>query len=220
MEALLRLTLVPLLGTSAQELIDYANKNLSPDAAAAANAVAGQMTRNDVRATMWAIQEVAMTLGTQRDQRSYSTGMQNAFNCSDELAFTSLDVAKADVAKTPYPQLVAFPVKGNEQTLLTCLSYPSALDASVTKPVISDIPTLLYVGSLDNETPVNWGKEVAKGLSRSTLVEWRNQGHVAAAKDPKFCVGDIAAEFLADPSSSPDLTCAQSEEFKLHFVLP
>ena len=178
------------------------------------------LTRNEVRATMWGIQDVAMALGTVRDERNYSSGMQNALNCSDELAFTSLDVAKADVAKTRFPELVAFPVEVNEQTLLSCLSYPTALDRTVTEPVVSDIPTLLYVGPLDNETPAGWGREVANGLSRSTLVEWGNQGHVAAAHDPKFCVGDIASAFLADPSSKPDLTCAQSEEFNPQFVLP
>jgi pimeloyl-ACP methyl ester carboxylesterase len=220
MEALLRLAVVPNTGTTPQDLVDYANGNLSPEAAEAANAVAGEMTRNDVRTTMWGIQDVAMALGTTPDQRAYSTGMQNAINCSDDVAFTSLDVAKSDVAQTPYPQLVAFPVEANEQVLLTCLSYPTALDESVTDPVVSDIPALLYLGPLDNETPINWGREVAKGLSRSTVVEWENQGHVAAAKDPKLCVGDIAAAFLADPASEPDLACAQSDEFTLQFVLP
>jgi pimeloyl-ACP methyl ester carboxylesterase len=220
MEALLRLTVVPNTGTTAQDLVDYANGNLSTEAAEAANAVAGEMARNDVRATMWGIQDVAMALGTTPDQRAYSTGMQNAINCSDDVAFTSLDVAKADVAQTPYPQLIAFPVEANEQVLLTCLSYPTALDESVTDPVVSDIPALLYLGPLDNETPITWGREVAKGLSRSTVVEWANQGHVAAAKDPKLCVGDIASEFLADPAGEPDLTCAQSDEFTLQFVLP
>jgi pimeloyl-ACP methyl ester carboxylesterase len=219
MEALLRLAAVPNIGTTAEELVAYADGNLSPDAATAANAIAAQMTRNDVRATMWGIQDVSMLLGTQPDQRAYSTGMQNAVNCSDELAFTSIEVAEADVAQTPYPQLVAFPVEANQQTLLTCLSYPTALDERVTEPVVSDIPALLYLGPLDNETPVGWGREVAKGLRRSTVVQWDNQGHVAAAKDPAFCPGDIAAAFLADPASEPDLECAQSDEYELQFVL-
>jgi len=219
MEALLRLAVVPNTGTSPQSLVAYANQNLSPDAAAAANALAAGMSRNDVRATMWDIQDVAMTLGTEKDNRAYSSGMQTAVNCSDELAFTSLDVAKADVAQTRFPQLIAFPLEANEQTLLSCLSYPTALDRSVTEPVVSSIPTLLYLGPLDNETPVAWGREVARGLSRSTVVEWANQGHVAAAKDPKFCVGDIAAAFLSDPAAAPDLSCSRSADFTLQFVL-
>jgi hypothetical protein len=145
--------------------------------------------------------------------------MQNAVNCSDELAFTSIEVAEADVAQTPYPQLVAFPVEANQQTLLTCLSYPTALDERVTEPVVSDIPALLYLGPLDNETPVSWGREVAKGLNRSTVVQWDNQGHVAAAKDPALCPGDIAAAFLADPASEPALDCAQDDAYRLSFVL-
>jgi pimeloyl-ACP methyl ester carboxylesterase len=220
MEALLRLAAAPNSGTTAEELVAYADGNLSPEAAEAANAIAGQMTRNDVRATMWGIQDVAMLLGTEPDQRAYSTGMQNAVSCSDELAFTSIEVAEADVAQTPYPQLIAFPVEANQQTLLTCLTYPTALDESVTEPVVSDIPALLYLGPLDNETPVSWGREVAKGLSRSTVVEWDNQGHVAAAKDPEYCPGDIAAAFLGDPASEPDLSCAEADEYTLQFVLP
>jgi pimeloyl-ACP methyl ester carboxylesterase len=220
MEKLLRLSVVPNQGTSAQELIDFANGNLSPEAAAGANAIAERMTRDDVRATLWGIQDIAMALGNERDVRSYSAGMQNAVNCSDELAFTPIDVAEADVAKTSFPQLVAFPVEVNQQTLLTCLSYPSELDRSVMDPVASDIPALVYVSSLDNETPVGWGALASEGFTARTLVEWRNIGHVAAAHDPKYCAGDIAAAFLADPSSPPDTSCSEADDYRIAFVLP
>ncbi len=52
------------------------------------------------------------------------------------------------------------------------------------------------------------------------MVEWQNQGHIAAAHDPQFCAGDIAAAFLDNPDREPDLTCAQSDAYKLKFVLP
>jgi len=52
------------------------------------------------------------------------------------------------------------------------------------------------------------------------VVEWQNQGHVAAAHDPKYCAGDIAAAFLDDPTRKPNLTCAQSDAYKLKFTLP
>lgn len=220
MEALLRLAVAPNTGTSKQALIDYADKNLSPEAAKAADAIVERMTRHDVRATMWGIQDVAMALGNERDARSYSAGLQNAVNCSDELAFTSLDIAKADVAKTAYPELVALPVEVNEQSLLTCLSYPSALDKSVMDPVTSAIPALVYVESLDNETPVGWGALASKGFGSSTLVEWQTAGHVVASHDDKLCAGDIAAAFLADPATKPDVSCSQDPRYKLSFVTP
>jgi pimeloyl-ACP methyl ester carboxylesterase len=145
--------------------------------------------------------------------------MSYAFNCSDDLAFSSLDVAKENLKRSPYPQLAAFPMSFNKQVLLTCLSFPTALDVSVTDPVVNDIPSLLFLGSLDNETPIDWGRSVAEGLSNSTVVEWQNQGHVAAALDPKLCAADIAAAFLDDPSKTPDLACSQADAYKNAFVL-
>jgi pimeloyl-ACP methyl ester carboxylesterase len=219
MEALLRLSVVPNTGTSAQQLTDFADANLSSSAAATADELVATMTRNDVRATMWSIQDVAMNLSATPDSRSYSDAMSFAFNCSDELAFTPLSVAKENLEQTPYPQLAAFPMSFNKQVLLSCLAYPTTLDRSVTDPVVSDIPSLLYLGRLDNETPIDWGRAVAKGLGNATVVEWENLGHVVAALDPKLCAAGIAAAFLDDPSTKPDLTCAQAADYTNAFVL-
>ena len=205
-EKLLRLSVLPNAGSSAQQLLDYSKANLSPESAKIADSLVAKMTRNDVRLTMWNIQDVAMTLGDPNDTRSDSMGMQFAFNCADELAFSSLDQAKEELARTPYPQLAAYPPQFNEQILAGCVAYPTPLDKSVTQPVQSDIPTLIYVNALDNETPAEWGRTVAKGLARSTTVEWANTGHIAAAHDPALCAGDIVAAFIADPSSTPDIT--------------
>lgn len=161
-----------------------------------------------------------MTLGDPNDDRKDSMGMQFAFNCADELAFSSLDQAKEELARTPYPQLAAYPPQFNEQILASCVAYPTPLDASVTQPVQSDIPTLVYVNALDNETPAEWGRVVAKGLSRSTTVEWRNTGHIAAAHDQAFCAGDTVAAFLTDPTAAPDVSCAQKAAYQLQFELP
>ena len=220
MEALLHLSVVPNTGTTAQQLIDYATTYLSPSAATAANAVVGHMTRNDVRSTLWGIQDIVMMLGSKPDSRHVSNGMTNAFNCADEVAFTSLDAAQEYVEDSPYPQLLTLPMAVNELYIDNCLSYPTTLDRSVTDPVVSDIPTLIYLGQLDTQTPVSWGRGVAKGLSRSRVVEWNNMGHIAISHDQKHCAGDIAAAFLDDPIRKPDLTCAQSDAYKLKFALP
>jgi hypothetical protein len=220
MEALLQLSVVPNKGTTVKELTDYATAALSPSAATAANAVAGQMTRNDVRATMWSIQDVAMMLGATPDSRAFSDGMQTAVNCASEIAFSSLDQAEAALAEAAYPQLAVFPMEVAERSLASCVAYPTTLDRSVTDPVVSDIPTLLFLSALDNETPIDWGRSVAQELGNATVVEWENQGHIAAAHDDKLCAGAIASDFLSDPSEAPDLTCAQSDAYKIKFVLP
>jgi pimeloyl-ACP methyl ester carboxylesterase len=220
METLLRLTVLPNTGTTAGPLTEYAAAYLSPAAAEAADAVVAQMSRNDVRATMWGIQDIAMLLGAKQDARSASDGMTNAFNCSDEVAFSSLDDAQGYLDRSPFPQLTVLPFIYNEQFLASCVAYPSALDASVTEPVVSDIPALVYLGQLDTQTPVTWGREVAGTLGDATVVEWPNQGHIAITHDQGLCAGTIAAAFLADPAAEPDLSCAAKDDYTVKFVLP
>ena len=161
-----------------------------------------------------------MTLGTPNDIRSYSYGMQYAMNCADELAFASLDQGKEDLARSPYPQLAAFPLALNEQWLLGCTAYPKPLDKSVTEAVTSDIPTLVYIEALDDETPAQWGRDATQGLSKRTVVEWKNNGHVIAAHDPKLCAGDIAAAFLADPGAEVDTSCTKAPDYQMAWQLP
>lgn len=219
-EKLLRLSVLPNAGSSAQQLLDYSKANMTPDSAKIADSLVAKMTRADVRSTMWFIQDVAMTLGDPNDERQDSLGMQFSFNCQDELAFSSLDQAQAELARTPYPQLAAYPPEFNEQILASCVAYPKPLDKSVTNPVQSDIPTLVYVDALDNETPAEWGRTVAKGLSRSTTVEWANSGHIAMAHDQAYCAGSTVASFLADPTTTPDVSCTKGAAYRLAFELP
>jgi pimeloyl-ACP methyl ester carboxylesterase len=112
------------------------------------------------------------------------------------------------------------PIEFAERSLASCVAYPTTLDRSVIEPVKSDIPTLLFLGALDNETPIDWGRSVAKDLGKATVVEWKNLGHIATAHDPKLCPGAIAADFLADPSKALALACMQADDYKIDFVLP
>ena len=107
---------------------------------------------------------------------------------------------------------LVLPMAINEQYIANCLAYPTTLDRSVTDPVVSDIPTLLFLGQLDTQTPISWGRGVAEGLSRSTRGRVEQHGPHRGSHDPKHCAGDIAAAFLDDPTRKPDLTCAQSDD--------
>jgi pimeloyl-ACP methyl ester carboxylesterase len=220
MEDLLYLSVLPNTGTDAQVLVDFADEHLSPSAAEAANAVAALMTHNDARATLWHIQNVAMTLGANPDSRSMSIGMFLAVDCTEEVDFSSLENAQAYLDASPYPQLLAKSLAWTEMWINSCLAFPTTLDESVTDPVISDIPALLFLGQLDTQTPVTWGRFVAEGLSRDVVVEWNIFGHVAANHDLYTCAGDIAAAFLDDPTREPNLSCSQSDRYRLQFTLP
>ena len=169
---------------------------------------------------MWDIQDMAMLLGAKPETRASSNGMTQAFNCSDEVAFSSLDDAQAYLDQSPFPQLTVLPFIYNEQFLASCVAFPSALDRSVTEPVVSDVPALMYLGQLDTQTPITWGREVARTLGDVTVVEWPNQGHIAITHDQAICAGAIAAAFLADPTAELDTSCAASDGYKVKFALP
>jgi pimeloyl-ACP methyl ester carboxylesterase len=219
MEDLITLSVVPNIGVDAQVLIDYANEHLSAEAAAAANAVVAQMSHSDVRKTMWMIQDVAMKLGAP-EARTSSSVEQSAVNCAEDIAFTTPEESEAYLAGSPFPQLLTLPVEVNNTIFKGCEFYPKPLDESVSEPVMSDIPTLVFQQALDVQTPVSWAQAILANLRTGYYVEWANMGHVAAGHDTFGCVGDIAAAFLDNPQRAPDSSCSQNEQYKLTFVLP
>ena len=218
--SLVVLSVVPNKGTDAQALVDFADKHLSAQAAQAADALVGQMARGDVRRTMWTIQDIAMRLGAQ-ESRFISHVMQRTVNCAEDVSFSSMEDAQAAADAAAYPELFVWPIEDNQLYLTQCAAYPSNLEESVTDPVVSDIPTLIFTEALDVHTPVTWGPAVADGLRNSYELVWPNMGHIAFGHDMQgACAGDIAAAFFDNPARQPNFDCAQSEKYKLHFVLP
>lgn len=212
-------SVLPTNGADAQALVDFATERLTPAAALPASAMATQMSRDDIRSTMWKIQNIAMRLGAP-DDRSFSTVLQNVVNCAEDGSFATVEVAQAAADAVAFP-LLNGPAEASEILIQQCAAFPSNLDASVTEPVVSDIPTLIYVEAIDTNTPMEWGSVVAEGLSNSYFVQWNNMGHVAFGHDVHdACAGDIAAAFLDNPAREPNVSCAQSERYQLDFVLP
>ncbi|MCU0501600.1 MAG: alpha/beta hydrolase [Anaerolineae bacterium] len=219
MEDLITLSVVPNMGADAQNLIDYANEHLSAEAAKAANAVVAQMSNHDVRKTLWGIQDIAMNLGGP-ESRANSSTLQFALNCAEDTAFTTPEEARAYLKSSPFPQLVLFSAETNDMLFKSCEFYPKPLDKSVIQPVKSDIPTLVFQSALDVQTPLSWAQPILKTLNKGYYAEWSNLGHVVAGHDYRGCAGDIAAAFVDNPGQQPNITCSQSEDYKLKFELP
>ena len=177
------------------------------------------MTHHDVRKTLWAIQDVAMKLGNPESRHS-SAVQQNAVNCAEDLAFTTIEESQAYLEASPFPQLLTLPVEVNNLLFQSCEFYPKPLDESVAAPVMSDIPTLVFQEALDVQTPLSWAQDILATLNTGYYVEWPNAGHVVAGKDYHGCAGDIAAAFLDNPTREPNASCAQGEDYMLKFVLP
>jgi pimeloyl-ACP methyl ester carboxylesterase len=87
-----------------------------------------------------------------------------------------------------------------------CATYrPGFAEPSFFAPVASDIPTLIYAGSLDPATPVIDAYQSMRFLVRATLVEVQGTAHGPMPLDD--CTRGIAAAFLADPSAPPATEC-------------
>ena len=54
----------------------------------------------------------------------------------------------------------------------SCEFYPKPLDKSVSQPVKSDIPTLVFQSAMDVQTPLSWAQAILKTLNKGYYVEW------------------------------------------------
>ncbi len=107
-------------------------------------------------------------------------------------------------ARGLYPALV--PAAPDDSWDRLCATYrPGFADPSFFAPVASDIPTLIYAGSLDPATPVIDAYQSMRFLSRATLVEVEGTAHGPMPIDE--CTRAIATAFLADPAAPLNTEC-------------
>lgn len=87
-----------------------------------------------------------------------------------------------------------------------CASFrPGYAPAAFFAPVASDIPTLMYAGSLDPATPSIDAYQAGRLLTRATLVEAPGASHGPIAVDE--CMIAIGRAFLMNPDTAPNLGC-------------
>jgi len=107
-------------------------------------------------------------------------------------------------ARSLYPVLV--PAAPDDSWDKLCATYrPGFADPAFFAPVASDIPTLIYAGSLDPATPVVDAYQSTRFLRRATLVEVSGTAHGPMPVDD--CTRGIATAFLANPSAPPATGC-------------
>ena len=220
---LVELSLVPLQPTGASALVDFAEAHLTPDTAKSVNALATAMNRQQVRETYWSIQDIAEKMsggGERSGVPGVAMGMLNAVNCAEDVGLFPPEVAEEFVARTPYPGIGVQSVDTYRIMYAACGLLPSPFSqAEITAPVQSDVPVLIFSEGMDSQTPVTQGSIVAETLPNSILHIWPSEGHVIASRSPDGCAGAIAAAFLDDPMTRPDVSCAQDDYYRVPFDL-
>ena len=83
-------------------------------------------------------------------------------------------------------------------------------DSMEGKPVLSDVPALLYSGELDPATPASWALSMAQYFPNAWTREWDGIAHGVLTSSS--CADLVAAVFLSDPGQDPFyLTCLERE---------
>ena len=134
--------------------------------------------------------------------RSQAEGMYFSVSCAEEYFYTEPDV---DGVR---PLLAEEEEASTDVINQVCADWNvPRLDAAADDPVVSDIPALLISGNFDPITPPPYGEEVASHLSNATTVVFPVNGHGAF---PGECSGQIIKDFLNNPATAPDTSCAAS----------
>ena len=89
-----------------------------------------------------------------------------------------------------------------------CEQWPVAPSPpSVGEPVTSDLPVLLLSGRFDPITPPDFAAAAAEHLAAATLVVRDGSSHGTWGFDG--CINRIVDDFVADPGSPVDTSCAE-----------
>jgi len=134
--------------------------------------------------------------------------------CAEEIVFDSegsLDEAEQGV---PQPIVDAWGAVNGPLFLDLCEFWEVEPRPSIERePVESDIPALVLSGQFDPATPPSYGERAAANLSNSQYLLFPGVGHgvlrsVTREDDSPRCAQQVVVDFLADPASPVDGSCA------------
>jgi pimeloyl-ACP methyl ester carboxylesterase len=134
-------------------------------------------------------------------------GMQMSVQCAEEFPLNAPEEAYA-AAQGVQPQIAAFYPASVQPLFAVCTEWLSAApDLRENQPVSSDVPALILAGDQDPITPPDWGRMVARDLSRSYFYEFAGRGHWVTRSSS--CALSMALAFWNDPTVDPGYVCPQ-----------
>jgi pimeloyl-ACP methyl ester carboxylesterase len=137
---------------------------------------------------------------------SFTDGMYYSVECNEEYPFNELDVAEESIDDLAFPQFGPSGLATSVQIDAICSEWPAGeSDPIENEPVVSDIPTLVFAGEWDIQTPPSWGPLVAEGLSNGQMVMVPMSGHGVIRYSQ--CANDIAVSFTDDPTETLNSAC-------------
>lgn len=142
-------------------------------------------------------------------------GMYYSVECHEAVIFGDYDAAAELVAD--YPEAVTEGLlDGLEESFAICELWGAGDGGAVeSRPVFSEIPTLITAGEYDPVTPSRWSKLAAETLPNSFYVEMPRGGHGVTFVDE--CGERIVRAFLNRPDRRPSTSCMEDEYYPFVF---
>ncbi len=126
--------------------------------------------------------------------------------CNEEIPFQRFEETLRVAQGLEIPELGLNTVPAMAGIFASCEVWPSGRAPEIEgRPVASDIPTMIFAGAYDLQTPVSWNKSAFVHLPNASFVLFPMAGHGAILYSD--CAAGIANAFIADPRAIPDESC-------------
>jgi pimeloyl-ACP methyl ester carboxylesterase len=155
--------------------------------------------------------------GYETDLVAANDGMGLAINCNRDARFPELR-----------EQLLAVQEQGASAAALAglylryldaCAPWKTDPDAiAVPEPVVSDVPTLFFVGEWDPSTPLALAEQAAASLSNPTIVVFPGQGHSVLLSADNPCPAALLNNFVSNPDALLNTACVEDYYPLIEFV--
>lgn len=130
----------------------------------------------------------------------------NSVECNEEVPFENFSNVIKNTQALEIPELAYGTISFLAQQFATCELWPSGRAREIeSRPVVSDLPTLIMAGNYDFQTPISWNRSAFVNLSNSYYVQFPASGHGVIAQSQ--CAKDVAREFIDTPFKQPDSSC-------------
>jgi hypothetical protein len=130
----------------------------------------------------------------------------NSVECNEEAPFENFSNVIKNAQALEIPELAYGTLSFMARQFATCELWPSGRAKEIeSRPVVSDIPTLIMAGNYDFQTPLSWNRSAFVNLSSSYYVQFPASGHGVIAQSQ--CAKDVARAFIDTPYMQPDSSC-------------
>jgi hypothetical protein len=164
------------------------------------SSVVSQMTDDDVDETYRLLEELRPTVEIE------NTITLDIITCNDRYGSFDLEALFDEFRSFEVPGLInRVDVAVNAKVICTLWGLTPS-DSDLAAPVVTDLTILVSNGSVDAETPVEWGEAAYAGLTNAYFVTFAYAPHGASAQFD--CGPAVAAAFILDPSRMPNVSCA------------